>query len=239
MERWAIYIDIEGSSNIYAHDEAQFWSSLNALMDGICRIGSQFCPNDPNRLFVHQTGGDGFIIISEFDQGSPNLPIAIAIILMQTVLVAGGIAKAGIARGEFGDITSLLPVLKNYPSDENGIRWCGRGILRVFPVMGSALINAHRLAAQEPRGARLAVDRSMISQMLPGLVISHKSTELVVVDWIHTSLNKTKEISAITGIKLMSVTELERRLLAYVARSGSTVDEEWKHCTLQLNGCIY
>src|SRR5688572_6159807 len=104
MKRWAIYIDIEGSSRIYAHDEAQFFASVNALLDGICRIGSQVCPETPNRLFVHQTGGDGFVIISEFAQRSPEIPIATAVVLMQTVLVSGGIAKSGIAQGGFGDI---------------------------------------------------------------------------------------------------------------------------------------
>jgi len=237
MQRWAIYIDIEGSSKIYAHDEAQFFASVNALLDGICRIGSQVCPETPHRLFVHQTGGDGFVIVSEFAQGNPEMPIAIALILMQTVLATGGVAKAGIAQGEFGDIQSCLPTLQDYPPDEHGRRRLGRGILQVFPVMGSALTNAHRLATQKPRGARLAVDRAMIKQMPAHLVVSHESAELVVVDWIHTALDEIEEISSRAGIQLLAAIELRDRLLAYVTRIGNTADEEWKRCTLRLNGC--
>lgn len=84
--RWAVYIDIEGSSTMYASDEAQFFTVVDALMEAICRIGSLLCPETPNRLFVHQTGGDGFVIVSEFAQRSPEMPIAIAVVLMQTVL---------------------------------------------------------------------------------------------------------------------------------------------------------
>lgn len=72
MQRWAIYIDIEGTSKIYKHNEVQFFASVNALLDGICRIGSQVYPESPNRLFVHQAGGDGFFIISEFAQTPRN-----------------------------------------------------------------------------------------------------------------------------------------------------------------------
>jgi hypothetical protein len=201
--RWAIYIDIEGSSRIYARDEAQFFASVNVLLDGICRIGSQVCPETPNRLFVHQTGGDGFVIVSEFAQRSPEMPIAVAVVLMQTVLASGGVAKSGIAQGEFGDVQSCLPTLQDYPPDEHGQRRLGRGILKVFPIMGSALINAHRLAAQRPRGARLAVDRSMINQMPSRLVVSHESADLVVVDWIHTALDEIEEISSRAGIQLL------------------------------------
>ena len=53
MLRWAIYIDIEGSAKICGSDEAQFFASVDVLMDGIVRIGSRVWPQTPNRLFVH------------------------------------------------------------------------------------------------------------------------------------------------------------------------------------------
>jgi len=237
MKRWAIYIDIEGSSSIYEQDESQFLASVNALLDGICRIGSQVCPESPNRLFVHQTGGDGFVIVSEFDQRSPEMPIAIAVVLMQTVLLSGCVAKSGISQGKFSDIQSCFPTLNDYPPDEHGQRYIGRGVLNLFPAMGSALTNSHRFATKEPRGARLAVDRSMISQFPKRLAVSYKNEELIIVDWIHTALDEIEEISHRAAIQLLPPAELRARLLSYVAGVGKTTDEEWKRCTIELNGC--
>lgn len=234
---WAIYIDVEGSSRVYATHEAQFFTCVDALLDGICRIGAQVCPESPDRLFAHQTGGDGFVIVSDFGRRSPEMPIAIAVILMQKVLAAGGVAKSGISQGKFGDVQSCLPVLQDYPPDEHGRRRLGRGILTVFPVMGMALINSHSLATRKPRGARLAVDRAMLDQIPSGVVVSHEEPDFVVVDWVHTAFREIEEIGSKTGIQLRPAAELRRRLSAYVASIGDAADADWKHYTLRLNGC--
>jgi len=228
---------MEGSSKIYVSDEAHFFASVDALLGAICRIGSQVCPETPDRLFVHQTGGDGFVIVSEFAQRSPELPIAIAVVLMRTVLAAGGVGKAGVSQGEFADVQACLPVLQGYPPDEHGRRRLGRGILTVFPVMGTALINSHRLATRRPRGARLAIDRALVAQIPAGVAVTHEDTELIVVDWVHTRLPEIDEILARTTLALPSSAELEQKLTAYVAKAGNAVDEDWKHYTLCLNGC--
>jgi hypothetical protein len=237
MNRWAIYIDIEGSSKIYASDEAQFFASVDALMDGICRIGSQVCPETPNRLFAHQTGGDGFVIVSEFAEPSPEMPIAVAVVLMQVVLAAGGVAKSGISQGQFGDVQNCFPTLQRYPTDEHGRRRLGRGILTTFPVMGTALINSHRLATRWPRGARLAVDRAMVGRIPEGLAVTHEDGHMIVVDWVHTQLPEIDQIVSKTRLPLPSPEELQRKLTAYVAKIGNAVDEDWKHYTLCLNAC--
>ena len=138
MTRWAIYLDLEGTSSIYRTDEAQFFKSMHSLMDGICRIGSRACATSPKRLSVHQTGGDGFILVSEFAEQSPELPIAIAVVLMQTVLAAGGVCKAGISQGEFADVHSCfqLPEWPECYLRDDGRIQLGGGIMTVFPVMG-------------------------------------------------------------------------------------------------------
>ena len=64
MRRWAIYIDIEGFSEIYSKDEARAAAGLSAIMEGIYRVGTTVCAEAPNRLFVHQTG-DGFVIVRD------------------------------------------------------------------------------------------------------------------------------------------------------------------------------
>lgn len=233
--RWAIYIDVEGSAKIYASDEARFFASMDALIDGIGRIGSLVCPEAPNRLFAHQTGGDGFVIVSEFAERSPEMPIAISVILMQMVLAAGGLAKAGVSQGAFADVRGCLQALRAYPEDRNGRIRLGRGFMTVFPVMGMALINAHRLATQNPRGARLAVDAAMLTQVPGGVVVSHNG--LVVVDWVHTRTSVIDKIVSKAGIRLPSTSTLEELLRASVAKTGDATNENWKRNSLCLNGC--
>ena len=237
LQRWAIYIDIEGTSKIYPHNHVQFFRAVDALFDAVCRIGSRVCPEEPDRLFVHQTGGDGLIIVSELSRRSPELPIAIAIILMRTVLAAGSVAKAGISHGEFGDVQSCFPSLRSYPSDEQGRRRLGRGIFATLPVMGTALVNAHRVAKGPPRGARLAVDRTMIHDIPPGVFVSNEGIDAVVVDWVHAAMPTIDEVMAKAGISLPTPSDLRQRLLAYVANAAETPDEAWKHSTLSLNRC--
>lgn len=236
-DRWAIYIDVEGSSKVYATHETRFFACVDALLNGIARIGTQACPESPDRLFVHQIGGDGFVIVSEFVRRSPEMPIAIAVVLMQMVLAAGGVAKSGISQGDFGDVQNCLPTLQDYPPDEHGRRRLGRGILTVLTTMGTALINSHRLATRWPRGARLAVDRTMLGQIPVGVVVTHADADLLVVDWVHTRLPEIDEIVSKTRLPLPSPGELRQKLTAYVAKIGNAVDEDWKHYTLCLNGC--
>lgn len=238
MVRWAIYIDVEGSSKIYPRDEAQFFASVDALMDGIVRIGSLLCPETPNRLFVHQTGGDGFVIVSEFAEQSPEMPIAIAAVLMKKVLGAGAVAKSGISQGDLADVKRCYRTLHHLPACGDARYPLGGGLMTVFPVMGTALTNAHKLATRRPRGARLAVDRAMVNQVPDGVVVSHKEKDLIVVDWVHARTSTMEDIRSKAGIQLPPPTELEKKLAAYVASTGDATDADWKHYTLCLNGCL-
>ena len=237
MLRWAIYIDVEGSSRIYATDEAQFIASVDALMESIVRIGSLVYPEDPNRLFAHQTGGDGFIIVSDAMR-TPEMPIAIATVLMQKVLESGAVAKAGISQGDFADVRGCYRTLRHLATDGDGRYRLGAGLMTVFPVMGTALTNAHRLATRWPRGARLAVDAAMVNQVPDGVAVSHTERDLIVVDWVHTRTSTMEDISSKAGIQLLPPSELEQKLAACVASTGDATDEDWKHYTLCLNGCL-
>lgn len=100
--RWGIYIDIEGFGAQY-DQTMKALLPLNALMDGIFKIGERKYNDDVTRLFAHQFG-DGFVVVSCFEEKSLDRPVAIAISLMQHVLAAGGLAKASIAEGGFSDI---------------------------------------------------------------------------------------------------------------------------------------
>lgn len=105
--RWGIYIDIEGFGSRY-DPTMKALLPLNALMEGIFNIGSKKYNDDVTRLFAHQFG-DGFVIVSCFEENSLDRPAAIAIALMRHVLVGGGLAKASISEGGFSDIKGCYP----------------------------------------------------------------------------------------------------------------------------------
>ena len=67
MNRWAIYIDIEGFSSIFTTNSTRAISLLGTLMKYIHLIGCNIYPKSPERLFAHQFG-DGFLIVSDFPE---------------------------------------------------------------------------------------------------------------------------------------------------------------------------
>lgn len=70
MNRWSLFVDIEGFSKFYPEQMSQALHPFCDMMEGIYSIGSAVCPDTPHRLFAHQLG-DGFIIVSEFAERSP------------------------------------------------------------------------------------------------------------------------------------------------------------------------
>ncbi len=233
MTRWAIYIDIEGFGNIYTENEVSALRSLGALMEGIYPIGTKVCPETPYRLFVHQTG-DGFIIVSEFAERSPELPVSIAIVLMRFVLMSGGTAKAGVAKGEFGDKTGCYPDIIRQSMERDGTVRLGQGLMRIFPVMGTAQIKAYRLTRCE-KGSLIIVGSGLANRLGNGIVVSKREQGYVVVDWIHSRSPALNEIFQKTGIYPTGETTLEERLSSYVKDIHNTDLRPWVENTLALN----
>jgi len=79
MNRWAVFLDIEGISKIFPENELRLYVPFDAMLDALCRICVNVYPESPFRLFSHQVGGDGLIIVSEFSEGKPEVPISIAV----------------------------------------------------------------------------------------------------------------------------------------------------------------
>lgn len=235
MRRWAIYIDVEGFSAVYKTDEVRAISALGAVMQGIYHIGTTVCAESPKRLFVHQTG-DGFAIVSEFAEGSPGLPVAITTILMRLALSAGCLTKAGISEGEFADIRGCYPEAITRHSDSDGVVRLGRGIMRLFPVMGTALINAHHLTTRA-KGALLILDATMASGVSGTAVVSAEFRDFLVIDWIHADSPDIRQILTGTSIAVDQTGVLEQRLRASVAAAKTSVSDDWVKNTLAFNGC--
>lgn len=235
MERWAIYIDIEGFSKVYPQDSISALKPLRSLMEGIYHIGSKVCPETPNRLFAHQVG-DGFVIVSEFAKRSPELPIAIATVLMQKVAIAGGVAKSAISKGEFSDIKGCYPDVIRENADDSGLIRLGRGLMRVFPVMGSALINAYRLSDQES-GSLLLLDSYLAKNLPKGTIITKETKEYQIIDWIHSNTREIEDIKQGTNSKLKATSELEDIVRKYASNINSSTCSNWAQNTLSLNNC--
>lgn len=223
--RWSIYIDIEGFGALYETDD-QILLSLGELMEGIYLIGSHCYIETPDRLFAHQTG-DGFAVVSEFGANSLEIPVAITIALMRHVSAGGRFAKATIAEGSFGDISGCYPTSVRDARDENGRVRLGRGIMTLFPTMGTALIHAVALAKKSPSGALLTLSHEASSR-LPGGCVVHEIADLKLIslDWVNSSFPLVSEIQAKSGLQAPTPAELKRHFINYFHMPG--VKEEWK-----------
>ena len=236
QNRLALFIDVEGTSKIYSEGEVRFHSAFDQLLRSVCAVGAKGFPEPPLRLFVHQVGGDGLVIVSEFEEAEPERFISIAVILMQVLLVNGLVGKAGISAGTFGDIRGCMSSLREVEAVGDTTYRLGAGLLTTLNVMGTALINSHRFATLPPRGGRLAVDPALLVNKPVDVVISSFGGP-VVVDWIHTKTAGMELIIQKTGLSLPPSSELEKRLIAYVGETGSLAASDWGQNTLELNNC--
>jgi hypothetical protein len=185
--RWAIYIDIEGFSVLYDL-ETTVLAALSDLMEGIYAIGTKCYPESPDRLFAHQTG-DGFVIVSEFGAASLEVPVAIAIALLRHVAARGRFAKASIGEGDFADIQGCYPrCIREARSDGDTVR-LGDGLMTIFPVMGTALIDAVAVQKRAPSGSILTVETGKRSRLPSDCIIRETNDpHIMSIDWIHSNL---------------------------------------------------
>jgi hypothetical protein len=235
MDRWALYVDIEGFSSEYSRNLVRALRSLCAVMEAIYYIGACVCPESPNRLFAHQVG-DGFIIVSEFAERSPGLPVAIGIFLLRCTLLAGSIGKCAVSQGEFADIQGCYPDVISNNLDDSGVGVpLGNGLMTVFPVMGTALINSHSLMKGKT-GSLLIVDRDLAASPPAGAVVTEATCHHYVVDWIHTAMPEIAELESKTGIWHPSAEHLAERLRAYLGSHQAALHAAWVDNTLRLNG---
>ena len=233
MKRWCIYIDILGFSHFWERNECQALHSLRELMGAIYRIGTKVYPEEPERLFVHQMG-DGFAIVSEFEEESLERPMAIAIALMRTVAVSGTFAAVAIAEGEHADITGCYS-REVTDGSCNGIVRLGRGLMTLSKVMGTAFIRAYRFHNAGPSGPFLIVSenhRDRVPDCLPVLATrSCKGEPLLSIDWIQSKSALLSEIHEGADISTPSPSELVRKIQDYCNQDAS-IREKW-HCGLR------
>jgi hypothetical protein len=200
LGRWCIYIDIEGFGKLYGKDNIVILA-LRDLMEGIFLIGKNCYPETPNRIFAHQTG-DGFAIVSEFHTESLEVPVAISIALLRHVASNGRFAKASIGEGEFADISGLYPDCVIDAQINGGSVHMGDGLMTIFTVMGTALINAHNIGKQSPKGSLLTLASCNLERVPEGCIIKKvEDGKLISIDWVHSQLQLVSQIQESAQLK--------------------------------------
>jgi len=218
-KRWGISIDIEGFSNLYEHsDEAQTKAilGLNKLMNAVINVGQKVYPGDPNknysdRIFAHQFG-DGFIIVSDFEEPDPRRCIAIATSLSRYMLLQGYATKAAISTGSMSDINGCYPdAMRNA---ENNTLNLGMGLMTSIPVMGTALTKAHKLGGRVS-GNVVVIDVNQFSSV-PGNLIKDREDSILYINWMSDENKFAQEISKKAGLQFGSEQELSSLFSAYI-----------------------
>jgi len=233
--RWAVYIDIEGFSALYHQGNDALWG-LNNLMFAIYRIGENVFPESPNRLFVHQLG-DGFLIVSEFHEESLDRAASIATVLMKFITSFGVFSRATIAEGGLADIKGCYSneVMNGCDNNDWSTLRMGEGLMTIFPVMGTALINAVGIDKRSPKGPLLIMPSDYKSRLSDSFIKDVLDGELTSIDWIHTDLNGLSDISKKALLKYPSPENLEKLVQNYIAKHK--LPSEWKEsCSLFLAG---
>jgi len=227
MVQWSLYIDIEGFAKTYEVG-SQALISLGALMEGIYSLGSRCFVESPNRIFAHQVG-DGFIIVGEFPKESLEDAISIAILLLRQITLAGGVGKAAISEGGFADVMGCYPkVVRSAASSGSGGAFpLGGGIMTVFPVMGTALINAYRLISRSgaPSGPLLLISKQDLPR-LPQKLHAEVLGDYAIVDWVHASLPRVQELATSAQLTNPSAEITEQLLERYMKLN--TLSQVWR-----------
>ncbi len=224
--KWAIYIDIEGFSTLYPEGNNAIWA-LNRLMLAIHRIGNNVFPKPPDRLFAHQLG-DGFLITSDFHEENLDRATSIATLLMKFITNFAVFARGTIAEGEIAGITGCYP--EEVMNEHEGNDWSrvnmGDGLMTVFPVMGTALINAVGIDKRSPKGPLLTMPIAYKNRLPKSFAMEQvEESELIAIDWVHMESGLLSEIKEKALLEYPSPENLETLLKNYISKNK--LPPEW------------
>ena len=222
--RWAIYIDIQGFGTLWDKgDEAIL--ALGELMRAIFRIGKICFPNSPDRLFAHQFG-DGFIIVSDFEEEKLERCVTIAIALLRHVSSTDCFAKASIVEGAMMDIKGLYPGEVMDTLDSNSHIDLGNGLMTITPVMGGALIQGVKLDKKSPKGPLLVIEKEKFDRLPQGVFISDAGEDVVSINWITYESILLSKIQREANLWSPSKTDIKKLLLQY-CKKHENLPEVW------------
>jgi len=230
--RWSVFIDVEGFSAIYKSDKSRALNLIAKLVHGVYLIAKTYPTRVEERLWIHQMG-DGFVIVSNFEEPDLTRPISIAIALMQFMLLSvGGVTRVGVSYGNFGDIKGCYSPEVRAAMDSGGYVTIPMGLMHTFPVMGDALINSYKLQVNQTKGPLLFVDPT-IRDLLQSMNLRFlRRSKHVIVDWINS--NTAILDSLLTSLIDFKPTreELKELLRDYVSKNK--LNERWKINALKM-----
>lgn len=227
--RWSIWIDVEGFSTLYRSEEARAIAYLGELMEALFLIGTKMYPQEPERLFIHQFG-DGFVVVSSFEEASPERPLAICIAVMRHLLKKRCVTKAAISVGGFFDVSSCYPKSVMEASKDRRHVGLGEGLMTIIPVMGTAFIAAYKLADRHS-GALLLVDTIGFVSLPKGLIATPGTPDSI--DWIHSYFPEVDEICEKTGLEKIDNESAEAKMKEYLDAHKGTLSKGWVESTVE------
>jgi hypothetical protein len=224
-DRWALLVDVEGFGAKW-DDTMEAFRGLNALMQAIYWIGERAYREPPERLFAHQFG-DGFLLVSDFHEDSLSRAALVGLALLRYVLSRGATAKAALAEGDLSDIVGCYPEEIRRQPDRSHIVF-GSGVMTVFPVMGTALINAVALAKRSPSGPLFTVDSTNRSRLPADIPIRTAENGVLSLNWLSPEIPALDALQTAAGMARYSKWERLAQLRAYISKNNG-LSERWRH----------
>jgi hypothetical protein len=232
VDRWGLYIDVEGFSRIYDSDKHRATHALNELMEALYGIGFSGFSKAKGRLFMQQLG-DGFVVVSEFPEETPETPLCICLGIMRHLIARGVATKAGISGGGFSDVFGEYPPAIQKAAEDHRYLPLGDnsdyGSMTIIPVMGSALTRSYRLL-NCLHGAVLLLDTAAFCKLPSGIITGAKSP--TVIDWVHSDFPRVRELCNLCGLEYVEASRAETCLLSYVKDNGNCLSKEWVRSTI-------
>lgn len=235
-QRWSIWIDIEGFGRLWTDGDLGL-NAINALMEGIWKIGSRHFPDPENRLSAHQFG-DGFVIVSCFMEHNLDRCAALAVALLRYVTRSGCMARAAIAEGDFADIQGLRPkpIRDQFGEDGHDVVRLGHGLMTLLPVMGTALINANKLDSRNrAKGSILSIETCNLDRLSGGHISKPNPDrpEISVIDWLHSDSEALAALLNVFGDEFPDSVTVEATIRQYIA--AKTPPKCWVDDTFKYN----
>jgi hypothetical protein len=228
---WAIYVDIEGYSEIFRKAPTKGRFLAVSLSEDVCMIASKLLCGT---FGFYQFGVDGFLIKPVSVSAKFSSAVSISVALLRMALTYNSVRKVKISYGDLGDFSSYFEDIKrnyNAATSQDFIDIRGQGtsrskVLFASHVVGSALIRAHGL--QSPHGPLLCIDSNYVKEIselqLNSLPFSNERS--ITINWLNQFNEEIEnEIHSLIGEK-MDLTELNKNYKKYLEENCSNLSPE-------------